>query len=698
MGGERTRAKNLRLQGIVVDDNAVPIAGAEVQIWPELRKTQTSADGTFTFDKLAAQQYRVSALKDDYYAEPTVTRPTNDSDALVVLRLRRGATLRVHVVGEHAPVGGAQVVLGVSPSSARRTIAFTDSLGTANVHGLGRGYHDVRVEAEGWVPGFFDLQVDEDAGGLVKRTVTLKRGFRVGGFVLGPNNEPIPDANVVFWNGDKTTWLDETTTDESGAWHLEAVASGEYSLTASAKGFADADYLPLDFSKSGPTNVVLRLKSGGSLRGEVVDVKGNPILGAEVEATIQGGGSTHIAQTKPDGTFELLGLGTGTYEVFARTNNQASKAQRISIKGADHSKFTLVVQESSIAGVVVDSQGSVVPEIVVRANAVGGHSMTNDSRDVTDSRGHFELGGLEPGEYAVTAQWPDQRTQQENTSQLTRTGDNQVKIVMRSMGTIRGRVVWKGEPLPYYGIALSIPGEISWLNLAPTGISTQDGRFTLSNIGTGTWTLVILGPGTDLKIISELRVEEGQLLELGDVVMAPGQRIVGRVQDSAGSPVANAYVTIGRGLSTNGTQLRQWVSGDFETTTDANGRYVFEGIATHRSTLRAPMIQATHSQHGKSLAQHVPTNNATVNLTLLGVGSVDGLIEDFDGKYSTVTIQRSDEPESIRWTPVHRLGKFAFEDIPIGDYEVAIDEYTGLGSSTKITVVPNRRVSATLRK
>src|SRR5262245_32964588 len=121
------------LEGQVLDDHDDPVKGAEVVLSsvPE-RTAKTNDDGSFTFDKLVNKEYGVTARAGDMVGGPVMRWATGQAEP-VIIRLRKGAGLNVHVVadGDGAPISGAQVSLR---SESRSETTGAD--GVATLHGV----------------------------------------------------------------------------------------------------------------------------------------------------------------------------------------------------------------------------------------------------------------------------------------------------------------------------------------------------------------------------------------------------------------------------------------------------------------------------------------------------------------------------------------------------------------------------------
>ncbi len=243
--------------------------------------------------------------------------------------------------------------------------------------------------------------------------------------------------------------------------------------------------------------------------------------------------------------FRVSGLKPGEFFVDAHTPTQASAATHLQLERGKPVELQLVIEETRIAGVVVDEHGAPIVGATVRASARTGY-VPERIEMTTDARGRFDLGSLQLGEYDLYASWPGRRRRHnDEPSARVRSGESDLKIVVESPGTVTGRVLRDGVPMSYFGASLDdgnyVPGSHA------VGVSDADGRFTL-RAEPGTWRLALVGRGARLKVISDLVLERGRAIDLGDIAMERGQRIAGHVRDLEGAPVAGARVKIDRGL------------------------------------------------------------------------------------------------------------------------------------------------------
>jgi hypothetical protein len=179
-------------------------------------------------------------------------------------------------------------------------------------------YHD-DADPDGLAPF---AQVVEVLDGSSRQELVLKvhRGLYIRGTVLNPAGEPAPHTHL-WGQTELATFVLPAQTGADGAFAMGPLVPGRYRLVA--QGWEDADSEPVE-ADGGDEGVVLRLKTGGSIRGTVLDgVTGKGCV-AEITYAIrdhsdQGFG---MMNSKEDGTFQIGGLNPGTYDLAARASGQ----------------------------------------------------------------------------------------------------------------------------------------------------------------------------------------------------------------------------------------------------------------------------------------------------------------------------------------------------------------------------------------
>jgi hypothetical protein len=229
-----------------------------------------------------------------------------------------------------------------------------------------------------WIAGLTDGEV---------RTVDLvldSGGVRVHGRVLDLRGQAIAGAIIT----EAVTEGIDITTRADGAFELW-VARGMVRLVASAGGYASSGR-----RVDPPAQIDFALDPESTIAGIVVDEKGAPVAGARV--VIRDGDEDVARQravTADDGTFRLVGLPPGSYELRAQTFGLAGQAPVTVGTGEQLTGVTIRVGEAFQVGVhVKHADGTACPEATVSLSA-------HDDR----RGGHVGIARKQPGGSVIDA-------------------------------------------------------------------------------------------------------------------------------------------------------------------------------------------------------------------------------------------------------------------------------------------------------
>ena len=278
--------------------------------------------------------------------------------------------------------------------------------------------------------------------------------------------------------------------------------------------------------------------------------------------------------------------------------------------------------------------------------------------------------------------------------QRVRVGQQDLKLVLPTGGTLVGRVLEGGAPVSYFGLGLlperrRLDGPIT----DPIGVRSDDGRFAIRHVPPGKRRVAVLAPGTRLAITEKITIAGNETIDLGDVVLERGTRITGFVRDRSGAPVVNARVIVGAlPVASVKSPIENWFLGQYEAFTDATGAYTLEGVDAPRPSFGpfGGTIQAIHPVAGLSVISEVPVTDATLDFVLLGRGRIEGTVSNLRG-YLLVAM-RAGEPPHARMV-FEKKGQFELE-VPPGDY--VIRRHDEESPSVRVTVADGQTVSATL--
>ena len=134
-----------------------------------------------------------------------------------------------------------------------------------------------------------------------------------------------------------------------------------------------------------------------TVAGAVTDSSGNPISGAEVYVQLSGNlQQDYSTTTAGDGTYSLLGIPAGTYDVTIFSQGYLADTQTAIVAAAGQQatvNAALAPCGTSITGTVVDPKGNSVPQGQVEILDAAGHaiglaSIQDGVFDVTSAQGN----------------------------------------------------------------------------------------------------------------------------------------------------------------------------------------------------------------------------------------------------------------------------------------------------------------------
>jgi hypothetical protein len=206
----------------------------------------------------------------------------------------------------------------------------------------------------------------------------------------------------------------QRVTDPEGAFHLEGLDAGFWSVDVWAKGYSLTSSEPVRL-KQGQHLQGLRLTllRGATLEGLVQDAEGLPIRGATVSLHPNREpevdflrdvdpmpGANRTARTGEDGRFQLEDLAAATYQVqvdhpdhaLLRRNDVVVTAEQV----VEAAPFVLQ-RSATVRGAAVDGSGQALGGVTVSLTSIDGLTR----QVVTDARGQFLFTRVREGDYQL---------------------------------------------------------------------------------------------------------------------------------------------------------------------------------------------------------------------------------------------------------------------------------------------------------
>ncbi|HEX4421773.1 MAG TPA: carboxypeptidase-like regulatory domain-containing protein [Kofleriaceae bacterium] len=695
----------LRLEGQVIDADDHGVAGATVVIAANPPRTATTeADGGFAFDGLIGRTYAVVARGATGTAGPVTVQLTRASDP-IVLRLRPAGALTVTVVGTTgAPIAGATVEL--RGLDVQRAVVVGPA---AVIRPVIPGNYQIAAWADGMAHAFTRIHLDaRDA----EARLVLGSGAPVSGKVVDDQGTGVAGARVRYSGASDlrvqaSDRFDAQVTAADGSFAFDALPAGSFRLLAThpERAPGTSPLVTLD-GKTAKTGVVIAMAIGATVHGHVVDSRRQPVPGARVRIGAAGGlpalDTPRQAASDAQGGFEIRGLPRKPLSAVALHESGSSPSVALDASGGDIAELTLTLELTGmISGRVVDPKGAPIEGAQVAAGPVfgaGGPLAGSGSggngfdpaqwrlrglpEASSDASGQFQLTGLAPGAYRVSAaparaqslgqalgprfgrgraDTPDSATAQ--------TGDRNVVLVVAPDGGIKGTVAFADGTVPAL-FSASTPA-------AQQTFGGGDGGFALDGLAPGTYELELRGTSFQTRAV-EITIEPAKTTDAGTITVVKGRAIAGTVV-ADGQPVAGATVYAGRTIlgngSTTATQLSAATAAitaaNKSTTTDAAGAFSMSGFGDGDITL-----VAEQDAIGRSRALRLPAvmpGQTELTLSLEKFGALHGTLhqggQPADGVL--VTCQSTSTPGAVFTVLAGADGAYRFDRLAPDTYKVS---------------------------
>ncbi|HEY3807788.1 MAG TPA: sigma-70 family RNA polymerase sigma factor [Kofleriaceae bacterium] len=337
------------------------VADAEVHCGDA--RTFSDATGAYTLDELDGDKCQLSATAGGQTSAPTQLVLTSEPQ-VVDIDLAAASTIRGIVVdAAGAPVADALVLARQPAQPSDQCSASTGSGGEFTCSGLRGGDYEVaaypgpgtRPFGAAGDPRRDPIHVEPGASAQVTLAVDAQL-LTIRGNVVDDTGAPIADAFVEASSSTSPTNMSmqlqpnpSVRSDASGAFEIDRLAAGTYSLRASA---GEGGEVMAPGIVAGDSAVELRIARAGSITGDLVGFTTPPQV--EYGKTSSG---AHLA-TVDGTTFSVTGLEPGTYwlEVYDLADEREADTATVVVPPGGTAHATLAMRaRGTVDATVLDS-------------------------------------------------------------------------------------------------------------------------------------------------------------------------------------------------------------------------------------------------------------------------------------------------------------------------------------------------------
>lgn len=474
-------------------------------------------------------------------------------------------------------------------------------------------------------------------------------------------------------------------TGQDGSFGPFAVSAGELRLLASHPVLGRADSGKLGPKPKERLPVTLTLAPGTSLSLRVVDERGTPIPGAEVQVhpgreegprlSIRLGASDKPAlargESDREGRVILGNLPAGPLELVVKKAGFVTAVQDVKLPPEGKDLGDVALQSgTTITGRVVDEQGRGVPDVRVLAGAAA--EMPFEYTAQTEADGHFELADVpSQGILYVQARAREYSSLPVKVS-LPPAGPVELKVKAGKL--LKGRVVDKetGEAVPNAEISggrlltRSIGGFTvqSAVPVPPTS-SDQDGYFELAITEPGEVRLEVRAAGF-APAQKTVPIKQDEPTGFILVRLELGFTLRGRVWEADGSPAVGVTVTANEAGERSAGPMLATFRRPLGTTTDGQGQFVLTGLKPGKFT-----VEARSPEGGQDRVTLDISGDTETQLHLAAPGSLEVHVVGPQGEpLAGARVAASGIGDDLPERQTDAAGVARFEDVAPGMYFV----------------------------
>lgn len=473
-----------RVVGTVRDEAGKPIADAMVEMnaTQELIRTThaiTDADGRFVLDRAAQGRMAFSAWAQGFQQTEPELRVVTAEMPPVDFVMKRAFVVEGLVTDASGKPLPEVMVTGVKRAREARSRretpsespydngesmeAYTDEQGHFVLNLTEPAPHLISAEAEGLLGTPIEVVAPARDVKLV-----MREGARLQGLVVDERSEPIPEVTLTLWDGKgKELNLALGPSDEEGRFNIGGLPAGSYSLRAEFNvGGLHHVSLPVELRGTETTKVTLRMDTGLSVSGVVVDEAGLPVpdvgvhgstldpASSEADEMLSDSVTPSIATTDAQGRFTLHHVPPGPCRLMINKQGYVLRGEPASSEDPlPHDPRVVVPAGTQDVRLVLLYQGSVRGRLVREDFSPITRFNINEA-PLRDPLGAFRFEVSQPGDLTLTLEAPGLTRMVRQVHVAPGQDLDLGDVVLKAGRRVRGRVVDASTSQPVFGVEI----------------------------------------------------------------------------------------------------------------------------------------------------------------------------------------------------------------------------------------------------
>ncbi len=538
---------------------------------------------------------------------------------------------------ELGPGVSGTVPMDAGSGGLRAVVANTNQAGKFVLQGLVAGRYRLQVESTEILSS--EIRFVEAPGAglqiLVSRSVDLRGAVAMG---------KTPAANVkVFLETEGGAQRYESLSDASGGFQFEELPEGNFQIYAIGDGVA-APMQQLIRMGQGPfADVYLPLQQAFAVRGRVIE-EGESKLGVVADVHLRdeaGIEANRRARSEADGSFVIESVLSGRWIAEAKAPGYLPTSAQSFLVESGRDLELRVGLGASVSGVVLGPNLNHVEGAVLVLQGVGSESA---SRRYSQANKEDDLASLLPGQ------------------KLLKRGE---------LGVLLGPIPMpppQGSALTRVAVQLHTDSQPAQALLDELGASSnrfvtdERGQFRITGIESGQYQLFVAHSTWSDLATPEFRVRAGEAAKAPRVRMRAGTRLLGKVNDDRGVPIAGASVVVEFGDGRD----------PILSVTDSDGSFVVQAISGPISLVASAVGHQRVVQKRRLAPGTLTSVSLRIELRLQRANAfVEARIVDSSGfsvRGATLRMEASDSALPRRSQRSDKEGLFKIDGLPKGSH------------------------------